>query len=462
MLFSTPIFLFAFLPLFLAVYFLTPKSGRSVVILLGSCIFYGWWKLTYLFLILGMALFSFVMTWFAQRARAKRKAAWTCIGVIGNVATLGYFKYTFFVTSNLSMGAEFLGLGALPTWQILLPIGISFLTFQNISYILDVTRGDAPEADNLIDYLAFMTLFPQLIAGPILRYKDIADQFRARIQTLATFNEGLQRFITGLAMKLIIADSVAPLADRMFALDAPSMSEAWLGALSYTIQLFFDFAGYSAMAVGLGLMMGFRFIENFNQPYLSLSITEFWQRWHISLSTWLRDYVYVPLGGNRAGVFKTYRNLVLTMLIGGFWHGANWTFLFWGAWHGGLMALERACGIKEKQSLLPALIAWPLTMILVMIGWVVFRAPSIADALSFYAGMIGRNGVAQSPETWVLTQTSELLFLALGLALILPRPKFPKLALPHLASNVASCILLTISFIMMQARSDSPFLYFQF
>ena len=465
MLFSSPIFLFAFLPLFLAVYYLTPPRARSGVILLGSCIFYGWWKLTYLFVVLGMALFSLLAARAALRAGPVAARRWVRLGVTANVALLGYFKYTFFVTSNLSFGAAALGLGSLPTWEILLPIGISFLTFQSISYILDVTRRDAPEADSLLDYLAFMTLFPQLIAGPILRYKDLADQFRDRVHSLARFNAGLQRFILGLAMKLVIADSVAPLADRLFALPDPSLTEAWLAAIAYAIQLFFDFAGYSAMAIGLGLMMGFRFVENFDKPYHARSITEFWQRWHISLSNWLRDYVYVPLGGNRAGALKTYRNLVLTMLLGGLWHGANWTFIVWGAWHGGLMALERALGIKGRRQLLPTVLAWPLTMVLVLIGWVMFRAESLGQALAIHAGMLGLNGVALRPETVVQTQTSELLFLALGVALVLPlpalRPRRP-LRLPQTATAMMSVALLGVSLMLMQARSDSPFLYFQF
>lgn len=459
MLFSSPIFLFGFLPTFLALYHLTPTRWRSLVILLGSCVFYGWWKLSYLFVVLGMALFSYLTARCALRQIGPARRRWITLGVVTNLLLLGHFKYTFFVTSNLSLGAAAFGIGSLPTWQILLPIGISFLTFQCISYILDVTREDVPEAANVIDFLAFMTLFPQLIAGPILRYKDIADQFKSRASTLANFNKGLQRFIVGLAMKLVVADSVAPLVDRSFALSNPTLPEAWLGTLAYSIQLFFDFAGYSAMAVGLGLMMGFKFVENFRKPYHARSITEFWQRWHISLSNWLRDYVYVPLGGNRSGSLKTYRNLILTMLLGGIWHGANWTFVVWGLWHGGLMAIERAFGIKGKRQVLPTAIAWPVTMVLVLIGWVIFRAASIGDAIAVYAGMLGLNGLEIRPEFLVQIQTTELLFLALGLAVVVPKPDF---ALPQFAPVVSHAFLLAVSITLMQARSDSPFLYFQF
>jgi alginate O-acetyltransferase complex protein AlgI len=323
-----------------------------------------------------------------------------------------------------------------------------------------------------MDFLAFSTLFPQLIAGPILRYKDLADQIVERTHSLDLFLGGAKRFITGLAMKLLIADSVAPLADRIFALPSPTLAEAWLGALAYAIQLFFDFAGYSAMAIGLGLMIGFRFVENFNVPYISQSITEFWRRWHISLSNWLRDYLYVPLGGNRNGTLATYRNLVLTMALGGLWHGANFTFLLWGLWHGGWMAIERAMGIKHRQTVWPKPLAWVFTMILVLIGWVMFRAESVSQAFVLYAGMVGAHGLAMSSEVALLTRPSELVFLALGcvlsvspLTLLSGRLGAGARAPQALAGAVAAAsplVLLVLCTLALHARSESPFLYFQF
>ncbi|KMW56566.1 putative poly(beta-D-mannuronate) O-acetylase [Candidatus Rhodobacter oscarellae] len=370
---------------------------------------------------------------------------------------LGVFKYTTFVLGNLNTA---LGGAALTVPEILLPIGLSFLTFQSISYIIDVARGDAQPARRLSDFLAFSTLFPQLIAGPVLRYKDLARQFERRAYTLASFSMGVQRFVLGLGMKLMIADSVAPLADRLFALSQPTMAEAWLGALAFSIQLLFDFAGYSAMAIGLGLMIGFRLPENFDRPYTSRSITEFWRRWHISLSTWLRDYLYVPLGGNRGGRIRTYRNLLLTMVLGGLWHGANWTFLVWGAWHGGLMALERALGAKTRASVWPSLVAWPLTMVLVILGWVVFRAESLGQAIEVYLGMFGAHGIPMRAEQLLLLAPTEALFLALGITIsIAPRWRWPDPAwLPALRTAALSGLCLLV----MQARTDSPFLYFQF
>jgi alginate O-acetyltransferase complex protein AlgI len=470
MVFSTPIFLFGFLPLFLVGYYLTPNRHRTLVLLIASCVFYGWWKLGYLLLVLGIASLSYVAGWGATSAAAPLlRLWWVRIGVAGNLAILAWFKYAYFIAGSYNdalarLGADSAGGITLP--EIVLPIGLSFLVFQSISYILDVARGDAPRAARLIDFLAFSSLFPQLIAGPILRYKYLAHQFQHRTHSLALFTAGVRRFITGLAMKILIADSVAPLTDRMFALAHPTLAEAWLGAGAYAIQLFFDFAGYSAMAIGLGLMLGFRFAENFDAPYTSRSITEFWRRWHISLSTWLRDYLYVPLGGNREGAFKTYRNLVLTMVLGGLWHGANWTFLLWGVWHGGLMAVERALGAKTRRSVWPKAIAWPLTMVLVLIGWVMFRAETVGHAAQVYAGMVGANGLAITAEMALLTRPTEVICLALGAVLAL-RPLWapfgPTMSAafwPNLA--VRSLALFALCAVIIQARGEAPFLYFQF
>ncbi|MEM1428335.1 MAG: MBOAT family protein [Pseudomonadota bacterium] len=475
MVFSSPIFLFGFLPCFLAAYYLVPGRWRSWLILLASALFYAWWRADVLLIVLAMGLASYAAAHGALRLPTERTRRWAVrLGVGFNLAVLGWFKYAMFVGGIVSDGTERAGLGALSVPDIILPIGLSFLTFQSISYIVDVARGDAPPARRLSDFMAFTTLFPQLIAGPVLRYKDIAAQFDERDHSVARVVAGLKRFIAGLAMKLLIADSVAPLADRLFALSHPTAAEAWLAALAYSIQLFFDFAGYSAMAIGLGLMIGFRFVENFDAPYTARSITEFWRRWHISLSRWLRDYLYVPLGGNRGGAPRTYRNLILTMGLGGLWHGANWTFLLWGLWHGGLMALERALGAKHRPTVWPRALAWPLTMVLVMIGWVMFRAETVGHAFAVYGGMAGRNQWAMRPEMLTLTKPSELTFLMLGLVLcaapLMRRPPsrqrarlpLPSARLRHVASGVGATALLGLCALVVQARTDAPFLYFQF
>lgn len=461
MVFSTPIFVFGFLPAFLAAYYLLPRSSRNWLILLGSTLFYAWWRADALIVLYGIAGGSYLSGFVATRSHSDATRKWAVrLGVSFNLAILAWFKYTTFILGNLNTA---LGGTALTVPEIILPIGLSFLTFQSISYIIDVARGDAPAAKKLSDFLAFSSLFPQLIAGPVLRYKDLAHQFEHRPHSFALFSRGLRRFVEGLAMKLLVADSVAPLVDRLFALNAPTMAEAWLAAAAYSIQLLFDFAGYSVMAIGLGLMIGFRFPENFNAPYTSRSVTEFWRRWHISRSTWLRDYLYVPLGGNRGGTVKTYRNLLLTMVLGGIWHGANWTFILWGIWHGGLMAIERALGSKHRETVWPRAIAWPLTLVLVMLGWVAFRAETLGQAGAVYVGMFGGHGIALRPEVQTLIAPTELICLAIGIVLSLA-PGFADLTKlqRHSYPALRMAALSLLCFVVLQARTDSPFLYFQF
>lgn len=465
MIFSSPIFVFGFLPAFLVIYYTVPARWRSGVILLGSYAFYGWWRVDYLALIFGMSLVSYIAAMVADR-QAGRAAAWWAVrlGVCFDLAVLGYFKYTMFFMSGLSDLSQAFGGADITVPAIILPIGISFHTFQSISYILDVARRDAPPARNLVDFLAFGSLFPQLIAGPVLRYKDLAAQFAFRLHSPELFLQGVGRFAQGLAMKLLIADTVAPLADRVFATANPTLAEAWLGAGAYTIQLFFDFAGYSAMAIGLGLMIGFRFMENFNAPYRSQSITEFWRRWHISLSHWLRDYLYLPLGGNRKGPVRTYINLMLTMVLGGLWHGANWTFILWGAWQGGWLALERALGAKTRGTIWPKECAWAITMVIVILGWVMFRAESVTQAFAIYAGMIGTNGLAISADLAWQIQPTELTALIIGFVLSVWGKDILRLArnIPHALRRSGELSLLGFACLALIAQTHSPFLYFQF
>ncbi len=464
MVFASHIFIFGFLPLFLAAYYLAPKPWRSALILMASYAFYGWWRVDYLALVVGISLVSYVSAAVAATAQTQtRRDRAVAIGVTLILAALGYFKYAHFVVGMTNGLTEAFGASAFTLNTIILPIGISFLSFQSISYIIDVARKDAPPARNLMDFMAFVALFPQLIAGPLLRYKDLADQFQDRTHSLEKFAAGVQRFVIGLAMKVLVADTVAPLADRVFALSSPTLAEAWLGALAYSIQLFFDFAGYSAMAIGLGLMIGFRFVENFNSPYVSQSITEFWRRWHISLSNWLRDYLYVPLGGNRHGAVKTYRNLMLTMVLGGLWHGANWTFILWGAWHGLALAVERLMGVKPGKPHWPLGLGWALTMLIVMIGWVMFRATSVGQAFDMYRGMVGLNGISLTAEVFYATQSLELVALIVGCVLSTQAPRL-QTAWPRVATGTwaRTATLMVMSAMVLSARTYSPFLYFQF
>jgi alginate O-acetyltransferase complex protein AlgI len=470
MVFSSEIFLFTFLPLFLLVYYAAPFRFRSGIIVVFSYAFYGWWRVDFLALLIGMTLWVY---WFGgqiyRTLDTKAAKVFCIIGVSGCLAVLGVFKYFNFFIDNFAglMGKTPADLGV--TLRIILPIGVSFFVFHAISYMVDISRKEVPPADNLVDFAAFIALFPHLVAGPVLRYKDLSAQLKSREHSFPLFLEGVRWFTFGLAKKVLVADSVAPIADQIFNQSNPTFVESWLGALAYTVQIYFDFSGYSEMAVGLGLMIGIRFIQNFHFPYMSRSITEFWRRWHISLSVWLRDYLYVPLGGNRRGVTRTYINLFLTMLIGGLWHGANWTFVLWGAFHGGVLAVERAVGVgKATRSV------WfiPLTFVMVIFAWVMFRAPDIAVALDMYRGMVGANGFAIRPElSWQIANEG-LVILIVGLAIIVIEPFASNLTIARnediirerigTIKALAVCVLAMVAVLRVAEQSFSPFLYFQF
>lgn len=475
MVFSSAIFLLAFLPVFLLIYYATPKRFHSHIISLGSYIFYGWWRIDFLVLVGGVTLFNYVASKYMVRDGISSKKV-LAFGVIINLLTLGYFKYFNFGVDSLNTLLGYAGEPGFTAWHVILPIGISFHIFQSISYLIDVYRKDVHLADSFIDFVAFTSLFPQLIAGPVIRYKDLADQFRSRSHSWEKFNEGAIRFAMGFCKKVFIADTLAPIADTVFAMDQPSLVDSWVGVLAYTAQLYFDFSGYSDMAVGLGLMMGFRFVENFNHPYISRSITEFWRRWHISLSTWLRDYLYIPLGGNRLGKVRTYINLVITMVLGGFWHGANWTFVLWGAWHGGIMAVERMLGGK-KDSPYPKLIALPLTFFLIVMGWVLFRAVNVTSAMSIYSGMFGFHSIELSEDlAWSISNLQIVTFVAAwGIVFLTPFLTSGRVQQIDRSGDTATwayrlslirqmsiAALFIFGVCKLLFQSYSPFLYFQF
>lgn len=489
MVFSSNVFLFLFLPAFLGLYYLCANRHRNLLLLLASYAFYAWWRIDFLALFIGVTLFNY---WIGLRigaagVRTKPAQKWLILGVVVDLCVLGYFKYAGFGVESLNALISSFGFEPFVITHILLPIGISFYVFESISYIIDVYRGDTPATHNLIDFAAFVAIFPHLIAGPVLRFRDLADQFNHRTHTIDKFAEGCTRFMQGFIMKVFVADSLAPIADHSFALENPTTGDAWLGALAYTGQLYFDFAGYSSMAIGLGLMMGFRFMENFNQPYISQSITEFWRRWHISLSTWLRDYLYISLGGNRGSTLQTYRNLFLTMLLGGLWHGANWTFLIWGAWHGMWLAIERLFNVDAAPKLLNPL-KWAFTFLLVLLGWVIFRAENLDVAWRMYSAMFSPELLNSS--AWQLSelnsahltslQISTLVLAYLVMAWFGLRqyyPREPGLALAgnaepgqvlqlvdyrELTMRLCLLLLFVLSVLKLSAQSFSPFLYFQF
>ncbi|MCB9759856.1 MAG: MBOAT family protein [Alphaproteobacteria bacterium] len=471
MVFASNVFLFLFLPAFLAVYYATPRQGRAFVIALGSYVFYGWWRPDFLALVLLSTVLDHTC---GQRiaeaqARGERGRAWLTLSVIANLGLLGYFKYANFGIESFNLLMTSVGLDPVAWSAVVLPVGISFYTFQTMSYTIDVYRGAAPPVQRFRDFMCYVALFPQLVAGPIVRYSDVAEQLRSRTHSLAKLSEGGRRFMVGFCKKVLIADTVAPLVDAAFKLPEPTMADAWLGAAAYTVQLYYDFSGYSDMAIGLGLMLGFRFPENFNHPYISRNITEFWQRWHISLSTWLRDYLYVPLGGNRRGPRRTYVNLALVMLLGGLWHGANWTFLLWGAWHGGLLAVERRFSRKEGRRRVVRPMPIPFVMLLVVLGWVMFRAPDVHTALGFYGGMFGANGLAISEAmAWQVRRWS-VVMVAVGLVLVYVAPWWRALREAGAAwgrrlgpVELAFVPLFALALLRLSAQSYSPFLYFQF
>ena len=461
MVFSSNIFLFAFLPLFLACYYLTPWRARSALILTFSWAFYAWWRPDFLALLVGVTAVSygFALALGASSEQAQRYRLLSA-GVTLNLLALAYFKYANFGVETLNAALLALGFNAVAFTHVLLPIGLSFYIFHAISYLVDIYRREAPPARNFVDFAAFIALFPHLVAGPVLRYHLLAEQFRSRVHSFGNFSRGCVVFMVGFCKKVLIADSVAPLVDAAFSALVPTLADAWLGAAAYTIQLFFDFSGYTDMAIGLALMIGFVFPENFNDPYVSRSITEFWKRWHMSLSNWLREYLYVSLGGNRKGLLRTYVNLFLTMLLGGLWHGANWTFVLWGAWHGGVLILERYWQQRWGAPILPEWLRVIKTMLLVIFGWVLFRAADLAGAGRMFAGMVGAHGMAFSPSVaWQVTP-DRLMVLLIGVLLVYAMPWLKRQGGAHLRYLLLPLFLWAVA--TLSAQSFTPFLYFQF
>ena len=474
MVFSSEIFLFLFLPLFLGIYWLSPQRVKLYLVLAGSLVFYGWWQPIYLLLLLLVIVTTYYTgLWAGERKHALRYMAW---GVTLNLTILVIFKYANFLRDNLNLAFE--PVACFWLWQscdrvlsfadIALPIGISFFIFQGISYVVDMYRGDAQRPQHLIEFAAFMSFFPQLIAGPVLRYKDLATQFRDFGPTLPTIREGAMRFWMGFCKKVLIADTVAVLSDSLFLNPDPTFLEAWLALAAYSIQLYFDFSGYSDMAIGLGLMVGFRFPENFRAPYLSLSITEFWRRWHISLSTWLRDYLYIPLGGSRGTSRRTYINLFLTMLLGGIWHGAGWPFVIWGAWHGSLLAAERfGRALVGSWFSMPRVLARLYLLIVVMWGWAFFNAGSLGLGVSggwrLVAATLQPFNFTLRPEVWANLSNLALAALAFGLVYSqMPERWIDRLRAMERLSFWGLLILFTLAVLKLNRDAESPFLYFQF
>lgn len=415
MVFSSTTFLLAFLPLVAILYYICPRKLRNGLLLVFSLLFYGWGEPKYILIMLFSTVFDYcnglAIGHFRSKGRAGGAKAVLVISVVGNLAILGFFKYTDFAISNLN---GLLGT-AIPALGLLLPIGISFYTFQTMSYTIDVYRGLVPPQRNIVDFGAYVTLFPQLIAGPIVQYKTVAYDLEHRRESVSEASEGLQRLVIGLGKKVLIANQMGAIWEDIAAMSDPTAITAWIGAIAYTFQIYFDFSGYSDMAIGLGHFFGFHFLENFNYPYESRSVTEFWRRWHISLSTWFRDYVYIPLGGSRVGAFRRALNVMVTFTISGLWHGAAMNYVAWGAANGALQVAESFLPrrFNEPRGRLGRCAKALLTFIVIDATWLLFRAHALSTALHMAERMVRCAAVAPMATGFTFPQA---LVLVVGLA----------------------------------------------
>ena len=421
MVFSSLEFIFVFLASVLAVYYLVPPKARNIVLLLFSLVFYGWGEPVYVFLMIATITVDYICGYIIGRdldSKPKRAKVTLIVSIVINLALLGVFKYYDFFAGTLN---SLLGRGVFPTLGLTLPIGISFYTFQALSYVIDVYRRDARVQKNIAAFGTYVTLFPQLIAGPIVRYADVDDQLRERTHSLTLFASGCRTFICGLAKKILLANAAGAMWNSLSAAAEPDALGAWLAIVFYTFQIYFDFSGYSDMAIGLGKMFGFSFRENFYYPYVSESITEFWRRWHISLSTWFREYVYIPLGGNRRGVGRTYFNLFCVWLLTGLWHGASWNFVLWGLYYFALLVIEKTFLLRLLERA-PKFLRHIYSMATVIFGWLLFVIEDVSSIGAYLSRMFGGTGVFATQIT-VYELVRNLVFLAILILASTPAPK---------------------------------------
>ncbi|MET3196644.1 MBOAT family protein [Bacillus sp. OAE603] len=475
MVFSSTVFMFWFLPIVLLVYFIIPRSIKNLWLLVASLFFYAWGEPTYVWLM----IFSIIMNYFFGLAvdknrEKKAKIKWIMVAMVcSNLFILGIFKYTNFIAENIE---RLTGL-TIDVPVIPLPIGISFFTFHALSYVIDVYRGERKVQKNPLNLALYITMFPQLVAGPIVRYQTVANELNKRTESLELVFYGIKRFIIGLAKKMLLANNFGLIADQIFAQSPDQMTTgmAWIGILSYSLQIFFDFAGYSDMAIGLGKMFGFHFLENFNYPYISRSVAEFWRRWHISLGTWFRDYLYIPLGGNRGSNYETYRNLFIVWLATGIWHGASWTFIAWGLYYGFWIAVERA-GFGKLISALPKIIQHAYALIIVIVGWVFFRSETFTYAFDYIKTMFAFNGTGlwNASNNFYVSEYGILFIIAVIAATPIGKIVAHKIGDWLISKNRITyfgfqlgeagwyCLLLLISLSYVVASTFNPFIYFKF
>ena len=476
MVFSSILFLFRFLPLVLLLYFLAPRKLRNAILFFVSLVFYAWGEPVYVLLMIFSTVVDYVHGRLVESLINKgqrNRAKWAVISsMIINLSLLGVFKYADFAIESFNAVFH----TTIPLLQLGLPIGISFYTFQTMSYTIDVYRGQAKAQKNIIDFGAYVALFPQLIAGPIVQYKTIAEKLNHRRENVDDFATGATRFIIGLGKKVLFANNIGLLWDTIAATPFANLSVvgAWLGAIAFAFQIYFDFSGYSDMAIGLGKMFGFTFLENFNYPYESKSITEFWRRWHISLGSWFREYVYIPLGGNRCGLWKQLRNILIVWLLTGLWHGADWNFIAWGGYFAILLVVEKLI-LYQKLQKLPSWICHIYTMLLVLIGWVIFAFDEFAAGISYLKIMFGFGGTAFCDvETlyWLSSYSVILVILVVActsmpkrvvekISSVLERKSFGEV-LSLVMKNIYLIVVLVIVVAFLVDASYNPFLYFRF
>ena len=470
MIFSSIFFLFVFLPITLFLYYVVPWKFKNFMLLLCSLIFYAWGEPVYVFLMLFSIVFNYLsgieIDGYRQNENTKmlRYSFW--FTVIVNLAILGFFKYYGFLVNNLNAILPF----EIPYRELSLPIGISFYTFQTLSYIIDVYKGVVPVQKNFVSFGAYVTMFPQLIAGPIVRYTDVDAQLSKRTHSLYKFGQGVSWFLRGLGKKVLLANNIGMTYDAIAAIlpAERSVLTAWIGCIAYAMQIYFDFGGYSDMAIGLGKMFGFEFIKNFDYPYISKSVTEFWRRWHISLGTWFREYVYIPLGGNRVSRAKHIRNILIVWMLTGFWHGAAWNFMLWGLYYGLLLLAEKLF-LAPKLEKLPAKAQQAYCFILVLFGWVLFFSPTLKDAFVYIGNMFGIGGSGFIDSTGLYSLAQNLILLVICALCSTPWlwKKFRRFTLqkgkyPSVAAAVIYTAIFIFSIAYLVNATYNPFLYFRF
>lgn len=483
MVFSSPIFLFGFLPLALLAYYFSPRKIKNLTLLFFSLLFYAWGEVFYLGIMIVSILSNYVFglliyNSFQKSQLNKFSKSFVAIGIAINLVLLISYKYANFIADNINIVALFLGLPAIDLEPVHLPLGISFFTFQAISYIVDVYRKEVSPQRNPFNLALYISLFPQLIAGPIVRYHDVAQQITRRMHSLGLFSTGIQRFIYGLAKKTLIANPLGEVADSIFVLTGSDLTLplAWIGILAYTLQIYFDFSGYSDMAIGLGRMFGFRFLENFNYPYISTSMREFWRRWHISLSTFFRDYVYIPLGGNRVSVARVYANLLIVFVVTGFWHGASWNFLVWGLFHGVFLAFEHA-GFSKTLKCFWKPVQHIYLLGVVIVAWVFFRAETLVLAIEYLRAMVDISNHQTTAYQFAQVLSYEAVY-AFLVGVVLATPVYPfikellsgfsgRSSIKHAFSiDIPRLVILTLllfaSILKVSSSTYNPFIYFRF